>query len=156
MADTYNATVDSSSGYSYVQYSGNIDLSGNLTDSHYTQAMLIGESNSTDAGFYAAASGGAGTNGDVDIRLHLSNDKENWVDAGQLVDLDADATSRTGSALAGGTGTEEFHAYKWARIEADGLTSNDETDVDWSLHTNKNNEAIPTTSGALVEDSIGD
>lgn len=152
MADTFNATVNSGSGHSYVQYSGTLDLTGNLTDSHYSQAMRIAESNNTDAGFFAVASGGAGTDGDIDVRLHVSNDRENWVDAGTLADLDGGGVSADG--LAGGTGLEEFHSYEWARIEADGLASNDDDTVEWSLHCTKNTTDIPTYAGAQVEDSI--
>lgn len=154
MADTFDATVDTEEGHSYIQFSGSLDLTGNLTDSHYSQAFKIAECNNEDAGFFAKASGGGGTNGDVDVRLEVSNDRENWVDAGQLVDLDADATARTGNVLAGGTGLEEFHAYKWARIEADGLASNDETTVDWSLNTTKNDQAVDTIGNTEVENKI--
>ena len=158
MADTFNSTVNKGVGVTYVKYDGSIDLTGNLEDSHYTQAFLIAEANNADAGFTSVASGGGGTNGDVLVSLEVSNDKENWKTVSTtLADHDATATVH---ATLGGTNFEDFHAYKWARFVADGQTSNDYTTIDWSANLTKNEGVASydkaTLIGGDVADSIGD
>lgn len=157
MADTFNSTANSNIGVTYVKYDGSIDLTGNLEDSHYTQAMLIAEANNADAGFTSVASGGTAA-GDVDISLEVSNDKENWNTVSTVL-ATHDATGTVHATL-GGTNYEDFHAYKWMRFVADGQTSNDYTTIEWSANLTKNEGVAgydkATLIGASVADSIGD
>lgn len=159
MANTFNSSVNESSGYSFISYDGTIDLSGNLTDDHYTQAFKIGEANNSNGGFHAIASGGGGTNGDIQVHLEVSNDPTNdngWYDAGQIVDLDADATSQSENQEVGSGNATEFNAFEWARIVAKGQASNDDDTVDWFFNLTKNDGAAFADNSTLVSGDVKD
>lgn len=152
MADTFNSAVDTDEGKSYIHFSGTLDFTGNLEDNHYSQAFKIAECNNRNAGYASQASGGGGTNGDINVTLQLSNDRENWIDVSTLI-ADHDAAAAQ-DALLGDTNYEQWKAYKWARIKADGLVSNDYDTLEWSINASKNDLAEGTIGGTEVQDSI--
>ena len=139
-ADSYDNAVSVRESKSDLIYYGVQAFTAGAEDSHYTQAMYIGDMNLTNMFLIAWTNATGGD--DVNVFVQYSYDRTTWVlssiASGQLMDDLNGGTVQADTINVINTNDQVFHAGVWMRLYFDGQTGNTTpVTVTWSVHGTK-------------------
>ncbi|GAG05582.1 unnamed protein product [marine sediment metagenome] len=156
--DSYNNSVSVRESKDGVALHGVQAFTAGATDSHYTQAMYIGDLNLYN--IFCAAWTNSTASDDVNLNVEYSYDRETWVAAtinsGALFDdLNGGTVQADTLNIYEGTADGLYHAMIWLRLVFDGQSGNTTpVTVTWTVHGTKNQQGKMVSKGNRVRNRI--
>lgn len=157
-ADSYNNSVSVRESKDGVAFYSVQAFTAGATDSHYTQAMYIGDMNLYN--IFCAAWTNTTVADDVNLLIEYSIDRTTWVSAtigsGKLFDdLNGGTVQADTLNVIDGAADGLYHAMIWMRLVFDGQTGNTTpVTVTWTVHGTKNQQGKMISKGNRVRNRI--
>jgi hypothetical protein len=108
-----------------ITYKVTFTMSSDATGNFYSEALWVGDANTSDGWIYITQTNETGTE-DVDFTLQTSLDASTWTTSSADDELTQVGTTAVNDTLGVIDGTDDvnFHRKPWLRIKGDGQTGN--------------------------------